>query len=1208
MAVTNQDQSSPIYVCNGVTTVFSTGFSFTDPESLLVQTRNPSTDVITTLVYLTDYTVDVALDDDNLNNVGSITCTVAPASGLQLVIVMNLDFLQETRYPEGTSFSGATHERALDKLTFELIQLKYQLSLIPSLSNFGTVTGDLLTLPQPLAPSDSPTFNNLTLTGVFKGASIATIASASTTDLATLTSNIAYVSGTATINSLGSMASGSEITLIFTGAGTLTHNATSLILPSGANITRANGDSATFISLTPGNWRCTDYQTASGQALIGGGAGVGTVTSITASSGLSGGVITTSGTLAVNITGQTLDASPDAANDEIMTYDMSAGSLKKIKLNQIISSGTVSQVTAGLGLAIGTTYGGNFTTSGTINLDINNLVSTTTPSRTADYVAVYTTSTATIKKVLIKDLQPGTVSSVTAGTGLSGGTITNSGTVALSIDGLTSVTPSIANDYVPLYSASALDQRKALLSTLLPTSGVLTTSSPTFVGLTLTAALNQAQGADIASAATTNLGSATGNFVNITGNSVITSFGTAAAGVQRAVRFAGALTLTHNATSLILPNNGSDITTTTNDTALFVSEGSGNWRCLNYTRYSGSAVTTVLSPAAGGTGMNNGSSVIGLSGNLLTSGGYNLSFNLSGDTSIILPTTGVLLTNTVSSLTSLSAVGTIYTGTWAASVITGAYGGTGVNNGSRTLTLGGNLTTAGAYAATLQLTDTTYVTLPPSGTLLSTASNYVSTLTGTVNQVNTSASVGAVTLSLPQDIHTAASPTFASVTNTGIVKWSRGADITLSSGTLTLGTDGNYFHINFNSWNFVSINTLQAGTRVLLLCNSTTIITHNATSFILPTAANISAAVGDVMEFVSEGSGNWRCVNYQRADGTALSSSSGAPTTATYVTLSTSSFLSSERVLTGTTNQVVLTDGGAGGNITLSLPQDIHTGASPTFAGITSTGLNLWAKGTDIASAPTILSGGFTANYFHVTGNTPITTIAGKQAGTILILEFDSSLILRHNASTLILPAGVNITTRAGDIIILISEGTPPASWRCINYLRADGTPLYTNPDDPNLWGAINRRVPTPSTSGYVLTSNGSTAVPSWQAAPGGGSTSALTTNLVAGETITAGQLVYMKSDGKVWLSKAAGTTAEQQVLGIAQESKTATQTISILIYGLDNMQTGLTVGTKYYLSDTYGGLTSTPPTASGSIVMSVGTATSTTSLVFSTQVVGLRS
>lgn len=91
-----------------------------------------------------------------------------------------------------------------------------------------------------------------------------------------------------------------------------------------------------------------------------------------------------------------------------------------------------------------------------------------------------------------------------------------------------------------------------------------------------------AKGSNIASAATTNIATATGNLVHITGNTTITSFGTAQAGAERTVVFDGALTLTHNATSLILPR-GVNIITAAGDTAVFVSEGSGNWRCVSYT-------------------------------------------------------------------------------------------------------------------------------------------------------------------------------------------------------------------------------------------------------------------------------------------------------------------------------------------------------------------------------------------------------------------------------------------------------------------------------------------------------------------------------------------------------------------------------------------------------------------------------------------------
>ncbi len=65
----------------------------------------------------------------------------------------------------------------------------------------------------------------------------------------------------------------------------------------------------------------------------------------------------------------------------------------------------------------------------------------------------------------------------------------------------------------------------------------------------------------------------------------------------------------------------------------------------------------------------------------------------------------------------LTTLGTISTGTWQGGLIAGQYGGTGVNNSGKTITLGGNLTTSGAFATTLTMTAATSVTLPTSGTL-----------------------------------------------------------------------------------------------------------------------------------------------------------------------------------------------------------------------------------------------------------------------------------------------------------------------------------------------------------------------------------------------------------------------------------------------------------------------------------------------------------
>lgn len=66
---------------------------------------------------------------------------------------------------------------------------------------------------------------------------------------------------------------------------------------------------------------------------------------------------------------------------------------------------------------------------------------------------------------------------------------------------------------------------------------------------------------------------------------------------------------------------------------------------------------------------------------------------------------------------SITTLGTIGTGTWHGTVIDGQYGGTGVNNAGKTITLANNLVTSGNFSLTFTQTGTTNVTLPTTGTL-----------------------------------------------------------------------------------------------------------------------------------------------------------------------------------------------------------------------------------------------------------------------------------------------------------------------------------------------------------------------------------------------------------------------------------------------------------------------------------------------------------
>jgi hypothetical protein len=104
---------------------------------------------------------------------------------------------------------------------------------------------------------------------------------------------------------------------------------------------------------------------------------------------------------------------------------------------------------------------------------------------------------------------------------------------------------------------------------------------------------------------------------------------------------------------------------------------------------------------------------------------------------------------------SLTSVGTIGTGVWQATAVAGAYGGTGVINTGRTITLGGNIstgnnfTTSGNFAITLTANAATTLSLPNSGTVVSldasnnfTANTITANLTGTASSANNSGFLG----------------------------------------------------------------------------------------------------------------------------------------------------------------------------------------------------------------------------------------------------------------------------------------------------------------------------------------------------------------------------------------------------------------------------------------------------------------------------------
>ncbi len=146
-----------------------------------------------------------------------------------------------------------------------------------------------------------------------------------------------------------------------------------------------------------------------------------------------------------------------------------------------------------------------------------------------------------------------------------------------------------------------------------------------------------------------------------------------------------------------------------------------------------------LSPGRGGTGINNGTSTVTVGGNFQMSGPFTFDGTLIGNTSVTFPTSGTLATTsdipTGAPLTevndtniTLTLGGSPNTALVNAASITAGWtgqlspsrGGTGVDNGTSTVTVGGNFQMSGPFTFDGTLTGDTDVTFPTTGTLATT--------------------------------------------------------------------------------------------------------------------------------------------------------------------------------------------------------------------------------------------------------------------------------------------------------------------------------------------------------------------------------------------------------------------------------------------------------------------------------------------------------
>jgi hypothetical protein len=170
--------------------------------------------------------------------------------------------------------------------------------------------------------------------------------------------------------------------------------------------------------------------------------------------------------------------------------------------------------------------------------------------------------------------------------------------------------------------------------------------------------------------------------------------------------------------------------------------------------------------------------------------------------------------------------------------LSGTRGGTGVNNGASTITLGGSLSTIGAFTAAFTMTGNTAVTFPTSGTLATTSQLVTPAALTKTDDTNVTLTLGG-------------SPSTALV---------NAASLTLGwTGQLAVARGGTGIS-SFGTGVATALGQNVTGSGAIVLANGPTFvtstvtapsITFSSTSGIIGTTTNNDAAAGSVGEFVS---------------------------------------------------------------------------------------------------------------------------------------------------------------------------------------------------------------------------------------------------------------------------------------------------------------------------------------------------------------------
>ena len=507
---------------------------------------------------------------------------------------------------------------------------------------------------------------------------------------------------------------------------------------------------------------------------------------------------------------------------------------------------------------------------------------------------------------------------------------------------------------------------------------------------------------------------------------------------------------------------------------------------------------------------------------------------------------------------------TLSTGsTWQGNVITGTYGGTGVNNGSYTITLGaGNFATAtGAVTLTAQAGGSS-VTLPASGTLATLAGSEALT-NKTVNGLTITSTAGTLTIAnnasaaLVTSGNYSITLTATAATNATLPAGTKtlvATDVATLSSLVSVGT------ITTGTWSATQIAVTKGGTGLttiaagsILAANSADTLTAIASTSGLKVLQN---SAGTISWATTTGTGN-----AVFASSPSLTTPSLGAATATSINGLTITTTAGTLTIANNASAALVTSG----NYSITLTATAATNATLPAGTKTLVATDV-ATLSSLVSVGTITTGTWSATQIAVTkGGTGLTTIA---AGSILAAN--SADTLTAIAST----SGLKVLQNsAGTISWASTTGTGNAVY--------DNSPSLTT---PSLGAATATSINiTPGSNTTALTLTGTNVTSANLAYFNAKNTSGTIFNLAYGAAATlAGSLTGAAIDLSTNVTNAA-----QSVTGLSLALPTVTAASTTTLKGLS-----LTSGavTNSAGTSTWTGLDITMP----NITQSGGTLTST--------------